>query len=267
MTQRPLILVTNDDGIHSPGLHAAAEAVMDLGDLLVVAPLTGQTSMSRAMVSGPEMGAIVPVELDIGGRSVTAHAVTGSPAMAVNHALLELADRRPALCVSGVNYGENIGGGLGVSGTIGAAMQAVSFDIPSLAASLQVDIADWHASDSRDWDAAIHFTRLLAAQILAEGLPDPVAVVNLNVPRHATVETELRQTTQSRLAYYVQVHPGERVLAEPVRLGVATNVIHDRIEPGSDVEAVVLDHVVSVTPLSWSMTAATDWTPSRTGVS
>jgi 5'-nucleotidase len=261
VTPRPLILVTNDDGIHSPGLHAAAEAVADLGDLLIVAPLTGQTSMSRAIVAGPEMGAITPVELDVAGRSVLSYAVTGSPAMAVNHAMLELVDRRPALCVSGVNYGENIGGGLGVSGTIGAAMQAVSFDVPSLAASLQVDVADWHASDSRDWDAAIHFTRLLATQILSDGLPEPVAVVNLNVPRHATSATELRMTTQSRLAYYVQLHPGERVLSDPVRLGVATNVIHDRIEAGSDVEAVVLDHVVSVTPLSWSMTAATDWLP------
>lgn len=261
MTSRPLILVTNDDGIASPGLRAAAEAVVDLGDLLVVAPATGQTSMSRALSSGPDVGAITTTVLQVGGRAVTAYAVTASPALAVSHAMLELADRRPSLCVSGINYGENIGGGLGVSGTIGAAMQAVSFDMPALAASLQVDVSDWHAADERDWSAVISFTRLLATQILDEGLPDEVALVNLNVPDSATSSTPWRQTTQSRLAYYLQTRPGKRDRGTPVRLGVEVNPDRSRIESGSDVEALVLDRVVSVTPLAWSWTADTSWRP------
>ncbi len=261
MTGRPLILVTNDDGIASPGLRAAAEAVVDLGDLLVVAPATGQTSMSRAFSGVSGVGAISESALQVGDRQIRAYAVTGSPAQAVTHAVLELADRRPCLCVSGINYGENIGGGLGISGTIGAAMQAGSFDMPALASSLQVDVSDWHAADERDWSAAIGFTRRLASQILDEGLPDEVAVVNLNVPDSATTDTPWRRTTQSRLAYYLHQHPGERDRTAPVRLQVQVNLDRSRVEPGSDVEAVVLDRVVSVTPLAWSWTADTSWRP------
>jgi len=261
VTPRPLILITNDDGVLSPGLHAAAEAVIDLGDVLIVAPATGQTSMSRAFASGPDVGTVIPVELEIAGRDVIAYGVKGSPALAVTHAMLELADRTPALCISGVNHGENVGGGLGISGTIGAAMHAFSYDIPSLAVSLQVDIEDWHSAVDRDWTAVRHFTRLLAVKILAEGLPDPVAVINLNVPSHATDRTEIRLTTQSRINYYVHVHPGERDLGTPVTLRPAVNKVDGGIEVGSDVHAITIDGVVSVTPLTWSMAAVTDWRP------
>jgi len=130
--ERPLILVTNDDGLLSPGLHAAAEAVADLGDLLLVAPATQQTAMSRAFFGGPDAGVVEQVDLHIAGRSVPGFAITGSPVMAVTHAVLELADRPIALCVSGVNYGENIGGTIGVSGTIGAALEADAHGIANL---------------------------------------------------------------------------------------------------------------------------------------
>ena len=133
MSERPLILVTNDDGLLSPGLHAAAEAVADLGELLLVAPATQQTAMSRAFFGGPDAGMIERVDPHIGGCPVPGYAITGSPVMAVTHAVLELADRPIALCVSGVNYGENIGGTIGVSGTIGAALEADAHGIPAVA--------------------------------------------------------------------------------------------------------------------------------------
>ena len=137
---RPLILVTNDDGLHSPGLLAAAEAVTDLGDLLIAAPATQQTSMSRAFVTGDDIGAITRHDLRVAGRNVAAYSVVGSPVVAVTHALLELADRTPDLCISGINYGENIGGALGVSGTVSAALEAEAHGVPGIAASVQVDV-------------------------------------------------------------------------------------------------------------------------------
>jgi 5'-nucleotidase len=258
---RPLLLITNDDGVHSPGLRAAAEAVADLGDLLVVAPATQQTSMSRAFVTGPTAGVVERIAVEIAGRVVDFFAVTGSPAMAVTHGMLELADRLPALCISGINYGENIGGGLGISGTIGAAMQAQAFGVPSLAASLQVDVSEWLSHDSKDWTAAAYFTRKLTLKLLSEGFPEDVSVINLNVPRNATLATELRRTFQSRSRYYVQSVPSPRLLSDPVRLKIKVNVDREHVEPGSDVHALVVDEVVSVTPLTWSMTATTDWRP------
>jgi 5'-nucleotidase len=258
----PLILVTNDDGILSPGLQAAAEAVAGIGDLLLVAPATQQTSMSRAFARDAGTGVIERVEVPVGGRAVTAYAVSGSPALAVTHAVLELADRPVALCVSGVNYGENIGGSIGVSGTVGAALEAGTHGIPGIAVSVTVQVNEWRTFGTIDWTAARHFTRLLATQVLEEGPPDGVSVLNLNVPRSATADTELRKTVQSRQPYYVRRRPTPaRPLDQPYQFPVDVVVDWNTLEPGTDIYAVVRDQVASVTPLTWRMTADTDWEP------
>jgi 5'-nucleotidase len=262
--QRPLILVTNDDGLLSPGLHAAAEAVADLGDLLLAAPATQQTAMSRAFVRDADSGVVERVELNIAGRTVSGYAISGSPVMAVTHAVLELAERPIGLCVSGINYGENIGGTIGVSGTIGAALEAEAYGIPSIATAITAQISEWRNFGTVDWTAARHFTRLLAQQVLDEGLPDGVSVLNLNVPRSATIQTELRKTVQSRQPYYVRSRPSSaRRLDEPYQFALEVVVDWDHLEPGTDIQAVVGDQVASVTPLTWRMTVDTDWEPRR----
>jgi 5'-nucleotidase len=260
--ERPLILVTNDDGLLSPGLHAAAEAVAELGDLLLVAPATQQTAMSRAFVRDADAGVVERVEMHVAGRTVPGYAITGSPVMAVTHAVLELAGRPIDLCVSGINYGENIGGAIGVSGTIGAALEADSLGIPGIAAGITAEVSEWRTFGGVDWTAARHFTRLLAKQVLDDGMPDGVSVLNLNVPRSATTQTELRKTVQSRQPYYVRSRPASaRPLDEPYQFAVEVVIDWDRLEPGTDIHAVVRDQVASVTPLTWRMTADTDWEP------
>jgi 5'-nucleotidase len=262
MARRPLILVTNDDGLNSPGLLAAAEAVADLGDLLIAAPANQQTSMSRAFMTGPTVGAVQARELTILGKPVTGYAVSGTPMQAVTHAMVELTDQRPDLCVSGVNYGENIGADLTISGTIGAALEAHAYDIPGLAVSVQAaDISQWRSHGERDWGTARYFTRRFACQILSEGLPEDVALININVPNGATPQTEVRRTVQSRRRYYVHMPPGARSLADPVRLEIRIVVEPELLEPDSDIRAAACDGVISATPLTWSMTARTDWQP------
>ena len=262
----PLILLTNDDGLGSPGLLAAAEAVADLGDLLVVAPATQQTAMSRAFVTDAGAGVIKQVEMSIAGRTVPGYAITGSPVMAVTHAVLELAGRPISLCVSGINYGENVGGGIGVSGTVGAAFEADSLGIPSIAAAITASVSEWRTFGDVDWTAAGHFTRLLARQVLTEGMPAGVSVLNLNVPRSATTRTELRKTVQGQHPYYVRRRPGSpRPLDQPYQFAVEVGIDPDRLEPGTDIHAIIRDQVASVTPLTWQQTAATDWAPARDG--
>ncbi|MBI1880507.1 MAG: 5'/3'-nucleotidase SurE, partial [Chloroflexi bacterium] len=120
MTKRPLILITNDDGIDSPGLHAAAAAVADLGDLLIMAPNSQRTSAGRGFP--PILDKVIYLtEIPLGHSSHPAYTADVSPAQAVQLALLELAKRPIDLCVSGINYGENVGSGVTISGTVGAA--------------------------------------------------------------------------------------------------------------------------------------------------
>jgi 5'/3'-nucleotidase len=258
----PLILITNDDGLLSPGLQAAAEALADLGELLLVAPATQQTSMSRAFTHGRGVGVIERTEVRVGGSAVPGYAVTGSPALAVTHALLELADRPVTLCVSGVNYGENIGGSIGISGTVGAALEASAHGIPAIAVSITAQPSEWRSFGAVDWAGARHFTRRLATQTLQEGLPDGVSVLNLNVPRTATPATELRKTAQSHQPYYVRRRPGRpRPLDQPYQFPIEPAVDWDRLEPGTDIHAIVRDQVASVTPLTRQMTADTAWQP------
>jgi 5'-nucleotidase len=186
--------------------------------------------------------------------------------MAVTHAVLELAERPIGLCISGINYGENIGGTIGVSGTIGAALEAEAYGIPSIAVGITAQVSEWRTFGAVDWTAARHFTRRLARQVLDEGMPDGVSVLNLNVPRSATTQTELRKTVQSRQPYYVRSRPSSgRRLDEPYQFAVEAVVDWDHLEPGTDIHAVIGDQVASVTPLTWRMTADTDWMPREAG--
>ncbi|MBO9362760.1 MAG: 5'/3'-nucleotidase SurE, partial [Thermoflexus sp.] len=152
----PLILVTNDDGIRSPGLRAAAAALQDLGQVIIVAPLDQWSGAGRSMPSTTE-GRIYPELVRVNGVVIRAYAVEGTPAQVVDHALLEILSRPPDLVVSGINYGENVGSGVTISGTVGAALEAASFGIPALAVSLQTPV-EHHLgySEEIDFRAAAH---------------------------------------------------------------------------------------------------------------
>jgi 5'-nucleotidase len=256
---KQLILITNDDGIYSPGLKAAAEAVRELGDLMIAAPRHQQTSMSRAFPKADDLGVIEIVELEISHAKRTAYAIHGSPAFAVSHAVLELCDRRPALCISGINYGENLGLSVFPSGTIGAALEADTYDIPALAVSLEASIDMQHSSEYNplDWEVAKYFTAHFAANILRDGLPRRTALLNVNIPRTAKPDTEIRITHQSRQNYFVFRKPEPRDFSKSFRLRVETEVDYETLESDSDIKAFVVDRVVSVTPLTWDLTTKT----------
>ncbi|MCI0477858.1 MAG: 5'/3'-nucleotidase SurE [Anaerolineales bacterium] len=247
----PLIVLVNDDGIQSPGLRALAEALRDLGELLIVAPRDQQTSRGRAFIGG---GVAEPVDFPVDGKRVRAFAVAASPAMAVRYAVLVCAQRRPALIVSGINYGENVGNGVTISGTIGAALEAASMGFPVLAVSRVVH-AKYHFthSDEIDFAMAAHFGKKFARRILERGMPRGVDVVNVNVPENARATTPWRWTRVSRRNYYrsiiAQTPRGKSLDTYELCLDPETP------EPDSDVRAVMIDHVVSVSPLTLDLTA------------
>lgn len=251
----PLIMVTNDDGIQSPGLRAAVAALDGLGEVVVVAPRDQWSGAGRSMPATSE-GRIYPEVLVVNGRPVRAYAVEGTPAQVVDHAFLEILPRLPDLVVSGINYGENVGSGVTISGTIGAALEAASFGVPALAVSLQTPI-EHHLgySEEIDFRATGHFTRRFAEAVLRRALPFDVDVLKIDVPASATPETPWRWTRQSRQRYFVPVRPMRRRPTDPGPLGYRVEVDFERLEPDSDVYALVVDQVVSVTPLSLDLTS------------
>ncbi len=252
--KQPLILVTNDDGIRSPGLLAAVESVLHLGEVLIIAPTHQQTSMGRSFP--PTDGIIHTTTLDIGEQRIEAFHVDGSPAQAVLYGILLLNNgRKPDLVISGINYGENIGSGITISGTVGAAMQAASLGIPSLAVSLETEPEFHHIHGDVDWHAAQHFTREFAQKLLEKRMPFDVDVLKVDVPSTATPETPWKVTRQSRHAYYGSYLELEENGELRGQLHYRREVKVEELEKDSDIYVFLVERLVSVTPLSLDCTS------------
>ena len=252
----PLILVTNDDGIASPGLRAAIWAVRDLGQILVVAPKGQQSGASRNFL--PNLGTTCQENIEVDGVQVPAFSVEAAPAPTVRRAILTLAPRAPDLVVVGINYGENVGVGITISGTIGAAIEAASFGIPTLAVSLETE-KKHHFSHSEevDFTVATHFTRRFAQRLLSVPLPPGVDILKVDVPMDATSQTPCRLTRVSRQRYFQSIvgpdEKGDRRL-----VGYDIQIDFDALEPDSDIYALSVERVVSVSPLTIDLTAKVD---------
>lgn len=250
---KPLILLTNDDGIESPGLAASATAVDSLGKLLIIAPRVQQTAMGRSMPATND-GRMVETTISRNGRTWPAYGANASPAQAVQHAMLELIPERPVLAVSGINYGENVGIGITVSGTVGAALEAAAYGVPALAVSLQVELTQHLTNDPAvDFSAAIHFTRLFAKMWLdIAPLPD-VDVLKIDIPQGATPDTPWRITRVERRPYFRPTPPQRKRLTDAGPIGYELRPDPD-LDRQSDA-AAIQEGVVSVTPLSLDITS------------
>lgn len=249
------ILLTNDDGIKSPGLWAAAEALSGLGFVTVAAPRDQASGSGRSKPQFSD-GAINEEELNVRGQRWKVYAVGGSPAQAVQHGILELMPRQPDLVVAGINYGENVTTSITVSGTVGAAMEGAALGIPSLAVSLETD-REFHLSYSRDIDfsAASHFMAMFARLLLDGFRAEDVDLLKVDVPSNATIETPWQITRLSRGNYYLPKKPVRKRLDAPADLDY--EVVGDVSEHGDDSDAHVLriERRVAVTPISLDMTS------------
>ncbi len=252
---KPQILLTNDDGILSPGLWAAAEALAKLGFVTIAAPREQSSGMGRSLPATSD-GIIREEILQVGGQSWKAYAIGGSPAQAVLHALLEILPQKPDLVVSGINYGENVAAGITVSGTIGAAMEAAASGLPALAVSLETDKA-YHLSYSAqvDFSSAAHFTARFAQAILEHGLPAGMDLLKIDVPAEATPQTPWAWTRLSRQRYYQPTRPKRASWLEPGTLGYELAPQQSTEPDDSDVCTLLQKRLVSVTPLTLDFTA------------
>jgi 5'-nucleotidase len=179
----PLILVSNDDGVHAPGIRVLAEALAPLGEVWVVAP------DREASASGQSLTLKHPLRAEKVDARVLA--VDGTPADCVNLAIVKLLPRRPTVVVSGINRGGNMGDDVFYSGTVGAAREATFFGVPAIAFSLA-------ARADLDYGPAAEFARRLTALVIERGLPERT-LLNVNVP--AGRPTGVAVTVQGRRSH------------------------------------------------------------------
>ncbi|MBM4123706.1 MAG: 5'/3'-nucleotidase SurE [Nitrospira sp.] len=163
------ILVTNDDGIDSPGIHALAASLRRLGDVWVVAPDRERTAVGHALTLHK------PLRINRLGPRV--FSINGTPSDCVNLAVKKILRRMPALIVSGINRGVNLGDDVTYSGTVSAALEGTILGVPSIAVSQE------GRRDGRNFQfgAAAFYARRMAKAVLRLGLPAET-LLNVNVP-------------------------------------------------------------------------------------
>ncbi len=169
-TKRPSILLTNDDGIHAPGLKALFEALSHLGDCTVIAPEGERSGTGHAITfNAPLM--VSEAENDFKGCG---WAVSGTPADCVKFGVKKVFMKKPHMIVSGINHGPNIAVDAHYSGTVAGAAEGGLMNIPSFAISLT-------SIDSEDFSNAAECAGLIAEKLIENGLPD-YTFLNVNVP-------------------------------------------------------------------------------------
>jgi 5'-nucleotidase len=252
---KPHILLTNDDGIRSPGLWAAASELSKIGYVTVAAPREQSSGMGRSLPSTSD-GIIRKEQVQVNGQEWDVYAVGGTPAQAIQHGVLEIIPHKPDLVVSGINYGENVGLGITISGTVGAAMEAASMGIPSLAISLQTE-TQYHLSHSEDINFATagYFTAYFARLMLEKKFPQDVDLIKVEVPNHATPETGWQVARLSRLRYYEPVPAKRDSWEQPGTISYQQSGTLETEEEDTDVYILRKKKMIAVTPLNLDMTA------------
>lgn len=172
---KPVILITNDDGVTAPGIRALVDAMRPLGKLIVVAPDSPQSGMGHAITIEDPLRMDKIQMFD----NVETYQCSGTPVDCVKLAVDRVLHRKPDLCVSGINHGSNSSINVIYSGTMSAAMEGAIQGIPSIGFSLlNYDL-------EADMSAAKYYARLLAKQVLKYGLPEH-ALLNVNIPNKPT---------------------------------------------------------------------------------
>jgi 5'-nucleotidase len=253
------ILLVNDDGVHSPGIRAAAEALSPIAEVLVAAPSKQQTGMG-ASVWGQEGDYFREIPFETQAGPIQAYHTLAAPARIIQHALNVLCyDSPPDLIVSGINYGENMGAGIIHSGTVGAALNGCVHGHKSIAISLQTKVEFHIRYGEVDWSAAQHFLRHFAEKMLNSQIPEEVDCLKIDVPDIATPQTGWCLAKLSRVNYFT-MKPSERDPSCPTTSGKLELLPNPgEVEEGSDIDIFTNKRKVSVTPLTIDSTSRTSF--------
>ena len=232
----PLILVTNDDGVHAPGIRALADALQPLGDVMVVAPIQEASAIGHALT--------LRRPLRIEAIDPKVFAIDGTPTDCVNIAITHVLKRKPDLIVSGINKGWNLGDDITYSGTVSGALEGALLSIPAIAISAE------RVGDEAEFGPSARAAALAARAVLERGMPK-FTLLNINVP--AGPNKGFRVTVQAKRNHVTSVSERMDPRQRPyywIEEGLNHWEPHDR----SDYQAV-RDGYISITPLQPDMTA------------
>lgn len=236
--KRPLILVSNDDGVYAEGIRVLAEAMAPLGRVVVVAPDQEQSAASHSLTLKRPLR-ILSVRKDV-------YAVDGTPTDAVTLAIRHiLKNDRPDLVVSGINHGANLGDDVHYSGTVAAALEGALLGVPAIAFSLT-------AKENLIFDGAASVAQEIARMALHAQFP-PRFVLNVNIPncpKHAL--KGLRLTTQGKRNYGDIIVESVDPRGRPY-FWIGGNDLAFEDIPGSDCNAI-RENSVSITPIATTLT-------------
>ena len=229
------ILITNDDGIDSPGLSALKQALEPLGRIITIAPDQDNSAISHALT--------MHRPLLLQKREKDSYSLNGTPTDCVAIGLNCVVDKKPDLLVSGINHGPNLGDDISYSGTVSAAIEGTMYAVPSMAVSLA-------ANQNLQFDTSRNVIRTLAEIVLHNGLPANT-LMNINIP--AIQKTKGTKVTRQ----------GRRIWKQPVQ-----EVVDPRgrkhfwigggkplLDAGKDTDVYAIEHgFISITPIHLDLT-------------
>ena len=244
MTQKPLILVTNDDGISAPGILALIAVMSEIGTVVVVAPDKPQSAMGHAITIN---NTLYINKLSREGAPILEYSCSGTPVDCVKLAVKEIMHRKPDLCVSGINHGSNSSINVIYSGTMSAAVEAGIEGIPAIGFSLLDH--DWHA----DFESIKPFIKKIVLQVLQNGLPQGV-VLNVNLPKLKYEQIQGIMICRQAKAQWLEKFDKRKTPQGKDYYWLTGEFVNQ--DKGTDTDEWALAHgFISVVPVHFDMTA------------
>lgn len=241
---RPLILVTNDDGISAPGIRNLVESIVDLGDVIVVAPDSHQSGMGHAITIS---NILRMSPHDFGMPGVQAYKTTGTPVDCVKLAIYKILDRKPDVLVSGINHGSNASINVIYSGTMSAAVEGALEGIPSVGFSL-CDFAE-----DADFSASRNVARTVTQKVLKHGTPTGTCL-NVNIPKVAPEDLRGIKVCRQGAGHWADSFEEREAPGGRTYYWMTGNFTD--VDKGEDTDEWALKHgYVSVVPVQYDMTA------------
>ncbi|UWY29654.1 5'/3'-nucleotidase SurE [Flavobacterium sp. TR2] len=242
--EKPLILVTNDDGILAPGIRALISVMETIGDVIVVAPDKPQSAMGHAITVN---NTLFIDKISKENDTIAEYSCSGTPVDCVKLAVNEILKRKPDLCVSGINHGSNSSINVIYSGTMSAAVEAGIEGIQAIGFSL-LDF-DWNA----DFEQIKSFVKKITLETLANKLP-PGVVLNVNFPKLKESEIKGIKVCRQAKAYYAQKFDKRQTPFGKDYYWLAGKFVNE--DKGEDTDEWALANgYISVVPVQFDLTA------------